>query len=483
MYKKNSRGIWKHLDFAVLDFLCMVISYFTACKLYLDEFPFSDFILEKTFLFYLIVNILVTVFSESFKNVLHRGYAKEFRYSAVQVILVTMAATGLLFFTKTADLQSRVVVMSTAALYLPITYVVRIGYKRFLQRVFQKNTRDSMLIITTSDRLAEVSENLEKNVYNTYFIHGVIVLDRDLEGQEIYGTPVVANADNLLDYVCRNWVDEIFFNVTDPESWKADALTAAFLEMGITVHERLYIHFGSDGWQHTVEHLGHYTVLTSSLQAITMRQALCKRTLDILGSLVGMAFTALLTVVIGPIIYFQSPGPIFFQQERVGKNGRTFKMYKFRSMYLDAEERKLELAGQNRVADGMMFKLDWDPRIIGNKELPDGTRKSGIGEFIRKTSLDEFPQFWNVLKGDMSLVGTRPPTLDEWEKYESHHRARMAAKPGITGMWQISGRSEITDFEEVVRLDREYISNWTLGLDFKILLKTLTVVLERRGSM
>ena len=158
-------------------------------------------------------------------------------------------------------------------------------------------------------------------------------------------------------------------------------------------------------------------------------------------------------------------------------------MVKIRSMYLDADARKASLMKQNRVKDGMMFKLDWDPRIIGNEELPDGTRKTGIGEFIRKTSLDEFPQFFNVLKGEMSLVGTRPPTPDEWEKYEYHHRARLATKPGITGMWQVSGRSEITDFEEVVKLDTGYIQNWSLGMDVKILLKTLKNVITRKGAM
>ena len=116
---------------------------------------------------------------------------------------------------------------------------------------------------------------------------------------------------------------------------------------------------------------------------------------------------------------------------------------------------------QNRVADGKMFKLDFDPRVIGNKILPDGTKKTGVGNFIRVTSLDEFPQFFNVLKGDMSLVGTRPPLPGEVSEYEIHHRARLAIKPGITGMWQVSGRSDITDFEEVVRLDTKYIKEWT----------------------
>ena len=127
-----------------------------------------------------------------------------------------------------------------------------------------------------------------------------------------------------------------------------------------------------------------------------------------------------------------------------------------------------------------MFKIDADPRIIGSG--PDGT-KHGIGWFIRNTSLDELPQFWNVLIGDMSLVGTRPPTVDEWEQYGFYHRARMATKPGITGMWQVSGRSNITDFEEVVSMDMDYIENWTLGSDIKILFKTVWVVLTRKGSI
>ena len=159
-------------------------------------------------------------------------------------------------------------------------------------------------------------------------------------------------------------------------------------------------------------------------------------------------------------------------------------MYKFRSMYLDAEARKSELMAQNRMGSGgLMFKLDYDPRIIGCKKQPDGTIKKGIGNYIRDWSLDEFPQFWNVLKGDLSLVGTRPPTVDEWERYELHHRARLAIKPGITGMWQVSGRSKITDFEQVVELDKKYIREWSMGLDFRILLQTVGAVLKKDGSM
>ena len=209
---------------------------------------------------------------------------------------------------------------------------------------------------------------------------------------------------------------------------------------------------------------------------------LVKRGMDIVGGLVGCLFTLIIMIFVGPAIYIASPGPIFFSQERIGRNGRKFKMYKFRSMYMDAEERKAELMKQNRVSDGMMFKLDFDPRVIGNEILPDGTKKTGIGNFIRVTSLDEFPQFFNVLKGDMSIVGTRPPTLDEWNKYELHHRARLASNRALQAC-AVSGRSEITDFEEVVKLDTEYISEWNVGMDIKLLWKTVVSVIKRDGSM
>ena len=231
------------------------------------------------------------------------------------------------------------------------------------------------------------------------------------------------------------------------------------------------------------EKLGGTTVLTTSINYITPYQAFVKRCFDIFIGLIGSLGALFIMTIIGPIIKKASPGPILFKQERVGLNGKRFNMYKLRSMYMDADDKKKELMEKNRVKDGMMFKLDFDPRIIGNRIDEDGNQKTGIGEFIRRTSLDEFPQFFNVLNGTMSLIGTRPPTPDEWMKYEYHHRARLAIKPGITGMSQVSGRSNITDFEDVVRLDTEYISDWSFALDIKIFLKTIVVLIRGDGAM
>lgn len=237
------------------------------------------------------------------------------------------------------------------------------------------------------------------------------------------------------------------------------------------------------GKRQMVKRIGPYTVATTSMNYASVSQLILKRAVDIVGGFLGCLMTGILFLFVAPAIYISSPGPIFFSQERVGKNGKKFKMYKFRSMYMDAEARKAELMKQNKLGDGKMFKMDFDPRVIGNRVLPDGTHKTGIGEFIRKTSIDEFPQFFNVLKGDMSIVGTRPPLPSEVSLYELHHRARLAIKPGITGLWQVSGRSDITDFEEVVDLDKQYINSWNIEMDIKILLKTVLVVFKRDGSV
>lgn len=308
------------------------------------------------------------------------------------------------------------------------------------------------------------------------------LLDRNSADGTIEGVPVVAGREDVLEYVCRECVDEVFINVPEGTEQPIE-LMEQFSEMGLIVHVKLLDRKQTVNRKQLVERFGNYMVMTTSINYATNGQLFLKRLLDIVGGLVGSLITLILALILAPIIKLKSPGPLFFVQERVGRNGRRFKMYKFRSMYMDAEERKAELMAQNNLKDDFMFKLDHDPRIIGSRILPDGTYKKGIGNFIRDWSLDEFPQFFNVLKGDMSLIGTRPPTVGEWEKYELRHMARLATKPGITGLWQVSGRSNIKDFEEVVQLDMKYISEWNFGMDLKILAQTVKVVVEKSGAM
>ena len=413
---------------------------------------------------------------------LKRGLYQEFSATIEHVVLVILISTFYLFYMKNAQDYSRLAMLYLGFLYLGISYTVRLFWKHRIRQHMQNGGKRSLLIVTTESMLDKVVSNILNYNYQMFHIAGVAVIDCDLTGHVRNGVEVVSNLSNVADYVCREWVDEVFVNLPEDVPYPGQLLNQ-LTEMGVVVHMKLAKTSGLVGERKFVERLGNYTVLTTSINYATDRQLFLKRTVDILGGLAGCVITAILFVILAPMIYIQSPGPIFFSQTRVGKNGKKFKIYKFRSMYLDAEERKKELMKENRVKDGMMFKLEWDPRIIGCKKRADGSIKKGIGNRIRDWSLDEFPQFYNVLKGDMSLVGTRPPTVDEWEKYDLHHRARLATKPGITGMWQVSGRSNITDFEDVVKLDKKYIAEWSIGLDIKILLKTVLVVLRHEGAM
>ena len=253
-------------------------------------------------------------------------------------------------------------------------------------------------------------ETIRKNNYGTYHLAGIVFMDCDRKGASVCGVPVVAGKEDMVSYIHKNWIDEVFFAVPKqipiPEQMIKDCSA-----MGVVIHMRLAT-MKSLGKNQVVEELGGYTVLSSSIHIVTPRQMFVKRAMDIAGGLVGCLFTGIAAIFLVPAIKIKSPGPAFFSQVRMGKNGRPFKIYKFRSMYMDAEERKAELMAQNKMSDGRMFKLDFDPRVIGNKILPDGTRKTGIGEFIRKTSLDEFPQFWNVLNGDSGIIGTTKKNLD-----------------------------------------------------------------------
>ncbi|MBI4784176.1 MAG: sugar transferase [Oscillatoriophycideae cyanobacterium NC_groundwater_1537_Pr4_S-0.65um_50_18] len=192
-----------------------------------------------------------------------------------------------------------------------------------------------------------------------------------------------------------------------------------------------------------------------------------KRLMDIVGALVGLAITTLVAIPVAIATRFDDPGPIFYSQIRCGLNGKTFRIWKFRSMVKDADRLKHLVHNE---AKGNIFKNRNDPRI---------TR---VGRFLRKTSLDELPQFWNVLKGEMSLVGTRPPTVDEVMKYERHHFQRLVVKPGITGEWQANGRSTVEDFEQIVQMDLAYQEKWSVAYDFILIFKTIKAVLVKDGA-
>ena len=478
MYRRESSGWGKHYDFIILDLICLQLALLLSYVIRgLGYNPYVNILYRRLGIFLIFADMAVIFTFDTFKNVLKKGYYRDFVTTIKQAGLVLSLMLSYLFLLKESSDYSRQILLLLIVIYVILAYVVRESWKRYLRSQMKVGVNKTLLIVTTLDIADHVIDNIKANNFARYKLIGIALTDAEWTGGMIRELPIVADSNTVADYVCQQWVDEVFVNVDETYPYPQE-LIEELLEMGMPVHVNLAKVRSTPGQKQFVEAIGGYTVLTTTMNYATDRQALAKRVLDILGGLVGCFLTGIIFIFIAPAIYISSPGPIFFSQTRIGKNGKPFKMYKFRSMYMDAEERKAELMAQNKMSDGRMFKLDFDPRVIGNKILPDGTRKTGIGEFIRKTSLDEFPQFWNVLNGSMSLVGTRPILQDELLKYELHHRARIAIKPGITGMWQVSGRSDITDFEEVVRLDTEYISNWNFGLDIKILFKTVMTVLK-----
>lgn len=480
MYQKSGLPWTKYWDYILLDMVSMFLSLIAAYYVYIP----TDFNLTGSpeYLLLLfgmpVLDFLVIVLGSTMNEVQKRGLFAEFCATVKNTAMVFAIEALIFFVVKMGGFYSRKNFLYSCSIYFVVSFATRCLYKWYYIKHVVPNSGSSLLIVAAKKDLPGLEKQIREGQYSTYRLAGVILADGEQGDTALKVVSAFARADS---WIRKNWVDEVLF-LLPPEAETLE-LAQAVASMGITVHLNLGFLSSLLGGTKTVEVLGEYDVLTAFRNRIGFGAAALKRLTDIVGGLIGCLFTALLTLFIGPAIYIASPGPIFYTQERIGRNGKVFKMYKFRSMVPNADEVKKQYLKENRVSGGYMFKLDWDPRIIGNKILPDGTKKTGIGEFIRKTSLDEFPQFLNVLKGDMSLVGTRPPTKDEWAIYEDHHRARMAMRPGITGMWQVSGRSNITDFEEIVRLDTKYIDQWSLGLDFKILVKTVLVVLKHEGSM
>ena len=481
MYRKDSERWLKHIDFIVLDMICLQLAYVLAYAISGYGFnPYAIIIYRNMAVFLELADLIVIFAYGTMKSVLKRGYYRDFVVTVKHSVMVGALAVLYLFMLQQGQKFSRLALILTIVIYLLLTYLVRELWKKFLRKKMEDGGERKLLIITSEDAAEQVVVNMKENNYARYTLAGVAVIDADWTGKKVHGVPVVANEETAAMYVCQEWIDEVLIVISEVLPYPSE-LIEQLTETGVTIHLNLAKITNVPGKKQFVEKVGNYTVLTTSINYASSKQLMLKRLMDIAGGLVGCILTGIICVFVGPAIYIASPGPIFFAQERVGKNGKKFKMYKFRSMYMDAEERKAELMKDNKLGDGKMFKLDFDPRVIGNKILPDGTHKTGIGDFIRRTSLDEFPQFYNVLKGDMSLVGPRPALPEEVARYGSLYSARLLVKPGITGPWQVSGRSDLSQ-EQSEYLDVSYIENWSIAGDLAILAKTVMVIFTGRGS-
>lgn len=453
-----------------LDALCLLASYagaYVISGLIRNDFTGRK-ITEGIWLVLLSYFLVFLTFNMN-KNFMRRNKYEEVIYILKLNVFMGLILVCVFYFAKQLDFIGRSIWVFTMVLDVLFMTCAHLVLKRILRRYYKLGKKNYLLVITTSELLEATTAQISKN--NTYsgYVIDVAVIDKDMTGRgRVNGCRIVASEDDVETFAKRQVIDEVLIVLGDDRKSIRDYVVK-FAEMGVIVHVNADVLEDMEGYYKQLDVVEKFPVVSIAPRFFDTNKLLLKRIIDIAGAIVGLAITAIVTIFLAPIIKIESPGPIFFKQKRVGINGRYFYIYKFRSMYKDAEARKAALMEKNEMK-GLMFKMSDDPRI------------TKVGKFIRATSIDELPQFWNILKGDMSLVGTRPPTVEEFKQYEGHHKRRLSMKPGLTGLWQVSGRSNIEDFEEVVRLDCEYIDNWSIQLDLQIILKTIVVVFKKVGS-
>lgn len=445
--------------FLLSDFISLCLSCL-ALSLFFD-YPYLDSNIDILVLGFF--TVFLTIISNNY-SLIHKATVKDLFWLSIKFIWKFLVSILVIQFLKELFLGSEVISLNSDILVIQFVvvflscFIFRIG-TLLCCNYFLKFKKKVILVASN----ASVEDFVKKLATNNYDVKAVY---NDTE-ETREGIQRLKTLSDVREFLSHQEINEVF--ITSDSKINYLPVQKYFHSIGVPVTVALD---STDlkKRKYAISRIGNAYFLVSALNVTSYRKLLVKRVIDILIAMVGIIVMALAYVVIYPIVQKQSKGPLFFKQKRIGKNGKVFDVYKFRSMYLDAEERKKELMAQNQLSSDLMFKMDNDPRIFP------------FGQKMRDWSIDELPQFINVLKGDMSIIGTRPPTINEYYKYELHHFRRLAMKPGITGMWQVSGRSNITDFEKVVELDTYYIENWSVWLDIKIFLKTIVVVLKRDGS-
>lgn len=481
MYSGRSPEWIRHLDFELIDLACIFLSILIVnlFRGMMGETFYSSIGVYIMIIF--MADIVSVFFLHPYVGIIQRGLWVEFTMTFNHISLIYILWVVCMFLLHEANTLPRLsIVLAWAMSVLLVNIVHFLNKARVRKQLKNSQHFREMMIISEEANFAETLKQLTVKHYTNMHIKAAafptaVTDDATNELLKEKKIATVIGDEEVVEYLRSHIIDEVIID-RYPIDHESDELVLTLLGMGLIVHicSGQYM---NNYPNLTIGHIGERHIITATISKAHTWELQLKRMLDIIGAIVGLLITGVVAIFIVPAIKLADPGPAIFKQKRVGKNGRVFEFYKFRSMYRDAEERKKELMAQNEMS-GFMFKLENDPRIIGSEKGPG----KGIGNFIRRTSIDELPQFWNVLKGDMSLVGTRPPTVEEFEMYEPHHKIRLCMQPGITGLWQVSGRSQITDFEDVIRLDENYIENWTFGKDIKILLQTVGVVLSGRGS-
>lgn len=382
-------------------------------------------------------------------------------------IVVAMLA-GALFSLKIA--LSRLFILICASIMVVLFTIARAMLTSYLLTQTSAGYNcHRILLAGAPDRVQAVNEALnQQRSWGHKVIGYLLESGRDPIAQT--SLPLLGGVADLQETLTRESVDEVIFTLSpDNASGELRKWIGFCEELGITYRIVPALYDPKASFNLDVESVQGIPTLVKNTVRINYTGMFYKRVLDYVVGSVGFLIFLLLYPILGLLIKLDSPGPILFRQPRVGEHGRVFHIYKFRTMRQDAEQLLPQLMAQNEMK-GHMFKMTSDPRV------------TKLGAFLRKTSLDEFPQFLNVIRGEMSLVGTRPPTVQEVSRYEARHRRRISIKPGITGLWQISGRNKIENFEQVLQLDLQYIDHWRFMDDLAILWKTIWVVLARKGA-
>lgn len=282
---------------------------------------------------------------------------------------------------------------------------------------------------------------------------------------QVDGTEVIGSTEDLDVVIRRHFIEEIFVTIPSRRDLvKRLTMEAPKFRVNVSVVPDL---FDGAGWNVPISRVGHFPTMILHREEPHAFQRFLKRVIDLAGASIGLLILFPVMLIVALLVKLDSKGPVFYRAQRVGKKGLRFECWKFRTMIVDADRRLKELAHLNE-REGLLFKMANDPRV---------TR---VGRILRRYSFDELPQLWNVLIGDMSLVGPRPPSIEEYLQYEAEHLRKLEVSPGLTGLWQVSARTD-PSFESYIRYDVEYIENWSVWLDFKILLLTVRVVLQGTG--
>jgi exopolysaccharide biosynthesis polyprenyl glycosylphosphotransferase len=477
-------NIWSHsfrvaLFRALCDMLCVVIAAALAVRVYLGNFITDDSVFQTQSMFsgnpwlsvfylgwFILALILVSRRLHLYTPIQLRNTLHDQRLTIQACFTAGLLLAGALYFAR-GEVVSRGVVLLTITFTAILLCTRRLVLRAIVYRRYDRGIETRNILVVGTGRVGQALRHHIESIRHLGFTFKGFVhvpgYDADGVGE---CTDVLGTIDEVLELARKHFVDEIFLAAPcERVMVKRLVQQAREASVDIRVVPDLY-----DGlaWNSPIEYIGQFPTIPLHRGEVPVLGMVLKRMLDIAASSVALVTLSPVLLAIGIAVRMDSPGPIFYLSERIGKKGRVFRCIKFRTMVPDAERRRSEVLHMNE-RDTVLFKITNDPRI---------TR---LGHFLRQYSLDELPQLMNVLRGDMSLVGPRPPIASEVKRYELNHLRRLDVVPGITGLWQVQARQD-PSFDSYISLDTAYIENWSLWLDIKILVRTVGVVAAGTGT-